>query len=191
MSRYDDPELLGKALCVFLRHQPEQVGLTLNTEGWGDVSKLISGMNNSGRLVNLTQIQRAVDLDANGRFELLDSNIRCVQGHSSRLGIKPPLTSYSYKPCTILYHGTSVDAYQGSILTEGLKPMGRGYVYLSQSPDVALSVASRRKKKGGMILLSMRASEIDSSNWGGLLVTRSGVVLCKYVPPNLISVMDR
>ncbi|ELP6119288.1 TPA: hypothetical protein I7730_01295 [Vibrio vulnificus] len=191
MSRYDDSEMLGRALCVFLRHQPEQVGIVLNEEGWTDVYGLINGMNAAGRFVTIEQIKRAVNLDNNGRFELSGTHIRCVQGHSSRLGVTPPLLTFKYDSNTVLYHGTSVNSFKEHIVAEGLKPMGRGYVYLSQCPDMALEVGSRRQKNGGVILLSMKANEIASVNECELLVTRSGVVLCKLVPPQLLKVLTR
>lgn len=36
---------LGKFISLILRHKPETIGITLDSNGWADVNELIKGIN--------------------------------------------------------------------------------------------------------------------------------------------------
>ena len=45
-----DPVKTGKFLSLILRHQPETIGITLDSHGWADVDELIKGVNQDGKV---------------------------------------------------------------------------------------------------------------------------------------------
>ncbi len=89
------------------------------------------------------------------RFEIVDGMVRARYGHSFTVKYNRPLQPEEVPE--ILYHGTTLDSL-GSILREGLKPMGRRYVHLSLTKERALKVAKRRK--GPHVILRIRARDL-------------------------------
>ncbi len=81
--------------------------------------------------------------DEKGRHSLKDNNtmIRANQGHS----IKIDLDLKEKQPNKDLFHGTATQ-FVSVILKEGLKPMQRHHVHLSDNIDTARQVGSRRGK---------------------------------------------
>ena len=55
----------SKFLSYVLRHEPQAIGLTLDTEGWGDIDALISGAARDGRRepagVRLAGVERGAE----------------------------------------------------------------------------------------------------------------------------------
>ena len=41
----------SKFLSFVLRHEPQAIGITLDSEGWADISALIDGANKSGKSI--------------------------------------------------------------------------------------------------------------------------------------------
>ena len=80
-----DAVKVSKLLSFLLRHRPDTVGLTLETEGWVDVAPLVSEINARSRLPFLLdpeQLSRVVAESGSGRFEIKDGKIRARSGHS-------------------------------------------------------------------------------------------------------------
>lgn len=139
--RYDTTQL-SKTMSHALRHAPQLYNLQLDEQGWVPVEALLEALHHHRRLwADLQETDlRAVMANADKqRFEIRDSKIRAIYGHSVREKIeKIPST-----PPTILYHGTTPQA-AASIRIQGLKPMGRQYVHLSADEETAMLVARRR-----------------------------------------------
>ena len=76
---------VSKLLAFLLRHRPDTVGLTLETEGWVELAALVREINARQRLpfeLAVAQVLTAVAESGNGRFELLEGKIRARSGHS-------------------------------------------------------------------------------------------------------------
>lgn len=76
-----DKELTTKALLYWLRHHPNQIGLTLKKEGWGDTSTIVG---NRKHKVTLEEIKFIVENDEKNRFTLNKdaSMIKSNEGHT-------------------------------------------------------------------------------------------------------------
>lgn len=134
---------LSKFLSLILRHKPESVGLTLDPHGWVNVDKLLVGMQQSGKRITLNDLKEIVKDDNKCRYSFNNdlTMIRANQGHS----IPVDLGLVEKTPPQILYHGTP-DRFESIIRVEGLKPMQRHHVHLSDNLETATQVGSRRGK---------------------------------------------
>src|SRR3712207_2229181 len=96
---------LSKYLSLLLRHQPENLGITLDEAGWTDVQELLVKMQQKGMQVNFELLKQVVDNNDKKRFAFNQdfTKIRASQGHSISidLGLQPQ------EPPDFLYHGTA------------------------------------------------------------------------------------
>jgi len=110
----------SKFLSYILRHEPQAIGITLDSEGWANIDALINGANQSGKALNRELIQQVVDTSDKNRFSISEDGlcIRAAQGHSSNsVSINYPEKA----PPKFLYHGTAT-RFLESIRNQGLKP---------------------------------------------------------------------
>ncbi|ACZ78784.1 RNA 2'-phosphotransferase [Dickeya parazeae] len=143
---------ISKFLSYILRHQPEAIGLSLDTEGWAVISDLILCAVKEGYILENSLIHSIVDNSDKRRFTISDDGlrIRAVQGHSTQQ------VNISYKektPPEILYHGTAT-RFISAIREQGLIPVSRQYVHLSPDEETAIQVGQRHGKP---IVLTIKA----------------------------------
>ncbi|WP_426575783.1 RNA 2'-phosphotransferase [Xenorhabdus stockiae] len=135
---------ISKFLSYVLRHQPESIGLTLDSEGWADISTLIKCAVKQGKRLNYPMIETIVATNDKKRFAISEDRkrIRAVQGHSAkRVDI-----SYQEKiPPAVLFHGTAT-RFLDSIFKQGLVAGNRHYVHLSADEVTAIKVGQRHGK---------------------------------------------
>lgn len=138
---------LSKLLALMLRHRPERFGLTLDEAGWTELEGVyvaITALRDFNH-VNLEDLLYIVEHPPGNkprkRYEIEDGKIRARYGHNVSLeaDIQYPLAH----PPPILYQGTYPKALE-SIMKEGLKPMGRQYVHLARSKEVAYAIGQRK-----------------------------------------------
>ena len=89
------------------------------------------------------------------------------------------------RPPALLYHGTDSEAAD-SILTDGLKSMGRQYAHLSADAETAVQVGKR--KAAQPVILAIRAADAFASG-AAFYVGNDSVWLADFVPPAYISVV--
>ncbi|WP_230661309.1 RNA 2'-phosphotransferase [Psychrobacter sp. I-STPA10] len=148
----------SKFLSYILRHRPDSIGITLDSEGWANINELINNTHQSRQFnhhLSIDIIKTIVANDNKQRFALSDDEqyIRAVQGHSKRTVQR----SYTAKqPPDILYHGTA-SRFLESILQQGLLPKSRQYVHLSADKDTAKSVGQRY---GKVVILQIDAKQM-------------------------------
>ena len=176
---------LSKLLSFILRHNPSLLGISLDSEGFADVSieelalriRKLRGY----EWVTSEHILEVVELDEKGRFEVKDRKIRATYGHSVEVKPKYPEVQETPK----LYHGTTRRAWE-RIKKTGLLPMGRKYVHLTTRLADALEVA-RRHGKDAIIL------EVDGNSMirEGLPIWRASdsIYLAEKVPPRYLRVV--
>lgn len=134
---------LSKEVSYALRHAPWEYELELDSEGWVSVEQLISSLRNSDEKWNtLTEddLVKMIDLSEKKRHEIKNGKIRAFYGHSIPMKISKEI---GYPP-KYLYHGTSIN-YLDDIKSNGLKPMSRQYVHLSEDVETATLVGNRKK----------------------------------------------
>jgi len=178
---------ISKFLSLILRHKPETIGVTLDKNGWTSVLSIVSGMTKSGKQVTADDIIQIVQEDTKDRYSLKenDSMIRANQGHSiSTIDLELKPLSLKEIP-NWLYHGTD-SRFVEPIEKEGLKPMGRQYVHLSDNPETANNVGARRKKKDTETHI-FKISTVEAVNAGVVFYkSENGVYLTKSVPAWLL-----
>ena len=140
----------SKFLSLILRHQPEKIGLELDSNGWADINELIE----KSKKVKLTQelIDKVVAKDNKQRFIINDDKIRANQGHS----INIDLALEAVEPPDILYHGTAT-RFLESIMKEGLTKQSRQHVHLSKDIETATMVG---KRHGKVVILKVDAKKM-------------------------------
>jgi putative RNA 2'-phosphotransferase len=132
---------VSKFLSYVLRHEPQAIGLTLDTEGWADINALIDCANKSGKTLDRNLLQQVVDASDKKRFIISEDGlrIRAAQGHSAN---NVAITYPEKTPPEFLYHGTAT-RFLDAIRKEGLKPKERQYVHLSEDESTAIAVGRR------------------------------------------------
>ncbi len=140
----------SKFLSLILRHQPEKIGLELDSNGWAEINELIE----KSTKVKLTQelIEEVVVKDNKQRFIIKDGKIRANQGHS----INIDLELEAVEPPDILYHGTAT-RFLESIMKEGLTKQSRQHVHLSKDIETATMVG---KRHGKVVILEVDAKKM-------------------------------
>ncbi len=131
---------ISKLLSSVLRHEPQKVGLKLDTAGWVAVDDLLKALAAHEIPVSLAQLTWVVAQSDKQRFALSEdgTRIRANQGHSIpvELGYCPE------QPPEALYHGTATRSL-ASILKLGLTKGKRHHVHLSLDIETARKVGQR------------------------------------------------
>ena len=177
---------ISKFLALILRHKPEELGLTLDKEGWCNTEKLVKAFADKFDGFTMDTLEEIVSTDNKGRYAFNDdkTKIRAVQGHSTKyVDIKfneVNVESMRDK----LFHGTG-EKYVESIMSEGLIPKSRQYVHLSDNYDTAINVGQRHGKP---VVFKIN---IDKLKKHGIKLYKSEnkVYLAKEVPADCLEKM--
>lgn len=173
-------------LSLVLRHKPEELGITLDENGWTHVPTLLDKLDATGRMCTLANLQTIVAEDEKQRYQFDDAfqYIRAVQGHSYAgvAGMQHELAT----PPAALYHGTPASNME-SIGLKGISRQQRLYVHLTDDVEQAWKSATRRKTTGAVYL-------IDTAKMlrMGMVFYRAenGVWLTKRVPYCALSMVS-
>jgi putative RNA 2'-phosphotransferase len=165
----------GKYLTLILRHAPEQAGITLDSGGWTSVNPLLLATK-----LSLQELEEIVAADEKGRFEFSDdrAKIRASQGHS----VDVDLGYKSKEPPQFLYHGTSADNMP-SINKNGLLKMERHDVHMFDNYELALSIATKRRRNP--IVIKIKSQDMVVAGYEFRLSTNN-VWLTENVPPQFL-----
>lgn len=171
----------SKFLSYVLRHEPQAIGLQLDSEGWADIESLIAGAAEDGRPLDMDLIQAVVSSSDKKRFSLSDDGlrIRAVQGHSTGT---VSLQHVEKEPPEFLYHGTAT-RFLESIREKGLIAGSRHHVHLSQDMQTAIAVGQRYGKP---VVLKVDALRMHKQGFK-FFQAENGVWLTDHVPASLIS----
>ncbi len=101
---------VSKFMSLVLRHQPKEIGLSLDENGWGEVKDLLQGMANKGFKVTKSDLEIIVKDNDKQHFTLSENQVYSVFADLELEPVKPPET---------LYHET-VARFLGSIYIQGL-----------------------------------------------------------------------
>lgn len=166
---------VSRFISLVLRHKPEEIGIVLDEHGWANVEELIDALNTKKKQVDMEILEEIVRTDEKQRY-LFDEDktlIRANQGHSIPVDVELE----EVQPPEELWHGTSVKA-EAAIDEQGLKPMSRLYVHLSQDKETAISVG---KRHGKLRLYIVKSGEMYRDGYKFYL-SKNGVWLTKEVP---------
>lgn len=173
---------LSKFLALVLRHKPEEIGITLNDQGWCNIDELIEKSNNKGTLITREDITTIVNENSKKRYTISDDGqmIRAAQGHSTA---NVEINHVSKRPPRWLYHGTAVENIK-NIKNDGLKKMSRHHVHLSEDISTAVNVAKRHSKDIVIYMVNAGYMEVDGYEF---FISDNGVWLTDNVPSNYMT----
>ena len=171
---------ISKFLSLVLRHQPETIGLKLDSAGWVDVSVLLAACNAHGKRINAEDLEFVVENNDKKRFAFNEdkTRIRANQGHSVEVELE-------YKPLTpppILYHGTA-SRFLASIKQTGIVKGNRHHVHLSADTQTAKAVGQRHGKE---IILIVKSGQMYQDGFQ-FFQSVNGVWLTQHVPAQYLS----
>ncbi|WP_067461775.1 RNA 2'-phosphotransferase [Actinomadura macra] len=169
---------ISKYLAKHLRHRPERIGLSLDTEGWAEIPELLDAAARHHFPFSRAELEHVVAVNDKRRYALDGDRVRAVQGHSIKVELNLPEAA----PPDLLYHGT-VQGTVAAIRREGLRPMGRHAVHLSPDRETARRVGARRGEPVILTVLSGRMSA-DGHRFH---LSPNGVWLTEQVPPEYLS----
>jgi putative RNA 2'-phosphotransferase len=197
---------LSRFLSGALRHFPDDVGLTLDPAGWTAWPDLVAAAARQYDWADERAVEAVVVTDPKGRFERRHhprdgdaTEIRAAYGHSVAIDLDADPGSADADadagadadtgadaaalPET-LYHGTAPRRLD-PILAEGLKPMGRRLVHLSDTPETARTVGRRHTDDEPVVL----AVDVRGLVAAGFTVRKRGVgtYTVERVPPRFLS----
>lgn len=166
---------LGRFLSLVLRHHPEAIGITLDSNGWAQVDALLDGMNQKKKQIDREDLERIVRENSKQRYSFNEDHtkIRANQGHSIEVDVELRETA----PPPILYHGTA-DRFLESIKREGITRQTRQYVHLSGDVETALQVG---KRHGRPVVLVIDVAQMVADGCR-FFQSKNGVWLCSQVP---------
>lgn len=166
---------ISKFLSLVLRHRPETIGISLDTEGWADVEELVKKAFESGVILDRPILRQVVEHGEKKRFSFNDDGmkIRANYGHSIPIVLKDE----SAEPPEFLYHGTAMQFLE-SVRDEGLKPGTRQYVHLVDDEQKAIEVGRRH---GEPVLITIQARLMHEKGFE-FFKMESGIWLTKNVP---------
>lgn len=167
-------------LSYILRHKPEDIGLTLDSEGWADIDELIAKNGHHKYAMTKEEFMEIVKTDEKSRYRISQDGkrVRASQGHSSKavgIAYEPQV------PPMHLYHGTASKNIE-SILEDGLVKGNRHHVHLSICHETAVSVGTRH---GSPVVLKVDAKQMSVDGYKFYL-SDNNVWLIDHVPAKYI-----
>lgn len=174
--------IISKFLSLVLRHQPEKIGIQLDSNGWTDIDMLLEKVNNHGIELDKSMLNHIVETNPKKRFAFNETvdKIRASQGHS----VEIDLGYINQQPPEILFHGTSEQSVK-SILETGLEKRNRQHVHLSSDLETAIKVGQRHGKP---FIFKVLAQQMYNNNFEFFIsdnaVWLTDNVPLKYLKPN-------
>jgi putative RNA 2'-phosphotransferase len=172
---------LSKLLALLLRHRAAEHGLALDPEGFVPLEEVVAAINRQRgwAWVRAEQIAEVIAQQEKRRYEIVDDDIRAIYGHSVATAISYP----AIVPPETLLHGTA-RRFVETILREGLRPMSRQYVHLSDDPALARLTGRRRDPQPAILQIS--AAQAHAA---GVVFYQAdhGIFLARAVPPEYVS----
>jgi putative RNA 2'-phosphotransferase len=184
MSR--DLTRLSRVVSHALRHEPWLYELELDVEGWTDVDALLAALRQElpGEAdLGEQDLAEMIRTSSKQRHEIANGRIRALYGHS----LPEKLQKRAATPPAILFHGTA-PATVSIIRSEGLKPMRRQFVHLSNNREDAMAVGKRKAQEP--VILAVRSGEAFAA---GILFYEGNerVWLADHVPPEHIELQAK
>lgn len=171
---------LSKLLALLLRHRAADHGLALDPEGFVPLDDVLAAIarRRGWSWVRAEHIGEVIARQEKRRYEIVDGDIRAIYGHSVATAISYP----AVVPPEALLHGTA-RRFVETIMSEGLRPMSRQYVHLTDDP--ALARLTGRRRDPDPAILRIDAARAHSA---GIVFYQAdnGVFLAKAVPPEYI-----
>jgi putative RNA 2'-phosphotransferase len=167
---------LSKLLALLLRHRAAEHGLALDPEGFVPLDDVLAAIARrpGWAWVRAEHVAEVIARQEKRRYEIVEGDIRAIYGHSVDTAITYP----AVEPPETLLHGTA-RRFVETILREGLRPMSRQYVHLTDDPALARLTGCRRDADPAILRI-----EAARAHAAGVVFYQAdnGVFLAKVVP---------
>lgn len=153
------PKRISKLISYWLRHNPQDAALTVDEFGWASVDQLLKALHSRNLAISLPDLLQLTNSFDKVRWEIDEAGgkIRATHGHSFPVLLEDRVKT----PPEILYHGTAAKNI-AQITEQGLMPMSRQFVHLSETIETALSVGTRHGKP---ILVEVKTGRLAAEGW--------------------------
>jgi putative RNA 2'-phosphotransferase len=178
-----DLTAISRTLSHALRHEPWLYELELDAEGWTPVEAVLAALRaerSDWRDLTTDDLTEVIAASTKRRHEMVGGRIRALYGHS----VPGKLARTPSPPPEQLYHGTSPGTLE-AIRQNGLQPMVRQYVHLSNNRADALEVG--RRKHPQPVLLLVKATKAAKAGVA-FYVGNEKVWLADRVPWSFIAI---
>ncbi|MCU7667228.1 RNA 2'-phosphotransferase [Bacillus thuringiensis] len=152
---------LGAFMSKILRHEPEKHGITVDEYGYCKIKDLTRAISKQKRWSSVTEedIVGIVHASDKKRYEIEGDKVRARYGHSYHV-LHPEINRELPE---FLFHGTNEHALKKIMdEKEGLKPMNRQDVHLSETRAFADLAAKRRKNPKMVKVNTIMARELGT-----------------------------
>lgn len=166
-----DHRRLSKGMAYLLRHQGPNHGVQIDSAGFASMDALARALK-----ADSSQLLAVAMHPGEPRFEIRDDQIRALYGHSLDVVIDAGI---KIGPPSCLYHGSSWLALD-TIVRDGLVPMQRRMVHLTNIAEEAMAVATR---KGAPIVLSVHQSNDEEP-------VAEGIWVSPKIPPDRLFIVN-
>lgn len=175
---------ISKFMSKYLRHAPEEIGISLEPGGWVLINDLLSSATRTGFHFTREELEAVVARCEKQRYAIdeLGERIRANQGHSTEV----ELQLQPAEPPVELYHGTAERMLE-VILREGLNKMSRHHVHLSVETSTALKVGLRHGKPAILIVDAAKMAAAGHT----FFLSANVVWLVDRVPPEYLRVWSQ
>lgn len=152
-------ENTSKLISYWLRHNPQDAKLQVDEFGWAKFNAILNALAENNIQMNIDEIIELINSFDKIRWEIdMERNqIRATHGHSFPVLIEEKKQS----PPDILYHGTAISSLS-NIIKNGLQPMERQFVHLSENMETARIVA---KRHGKPFVIEVDSEELVRDGW--------------------------
>ena len=145
---------ISRTLSHALRHEPWHYEVEFDAEGWTPVEAVLAALRaerSDWQGLTADNLAAMIAASTKRRREMADGRIRALYGHS----VPGKLARTPSTPPDWLYHGTAPRALE-AIRQNGLQPMARQYVHLSNNRAHAIEVGRRKHPKPVLLLVNRR-----------------------------------
>ncbi|KAJ6784429.1 hypothetical protein PWT90_07066 [Aphanocladium album] len=181
---------VSRALSKLLRHQAENAGIELDSEGYASLDKVLQWGPIKSLGVTLADVQDVVATNEKQRFSLKhktddassstsagDYLIRANQGHSIKLesaSLLVPITAEAGNIPARVLHGTYYAFWEPIVESGGLRVMGRNHIHCSAGTPEEGVVSGMRRDAQLLIEIDVEKSIAAGIQWW---LSDNGVIL--------------
>ena len=171
-------ERFSRWMAYVLRHNPDRYGLQPDRHGFVDVGAFLMIAQRRYPDATPERLRLLIEEEGASRFEIAGGRLRARYGHS----IPAEPVGAPVEPPLQLYHGADA-ARVNAILAQGLVPVDRRMLHLSETVDEALAVARRKLERPTLI----RIRAHDAHRAGVAFHRESKVYLAAAIPPQFLN----
>ncbi len=170
----------SKIISYWLRHNPQDANLDVDEFGWAKIERLLSALQDKEiyfTSANLIELNNGFD-KVRWEIDIEQNRIRATHGHSFPV----LLDEKTDIPPDTLFHGTASTTIT-KIIVDGLLPMNRQFVHLSENIETATIVA---KRHGKPFIIEINIQELINDGWR-FYKTSDNVWLTTKIPTKYLS----